>query len=244
MKGELHVSVGKGNKMFWGLLFLLGAVTFLVSKLGFLEGIGFWSILFTIGLVAMLINGLVERSFGIILFSLAFLVIVNDEFLHLEEITPWPVLGAALLGTMGLNLMFPGFHRGKRSRGNMGSIGSGGTAAGGAYKAGNVVSLENTFGRSVKYVTGEISVVNLDSACGVMEVYFNDAVLKDHAAYVCVDGTFGKVILYVPRSWRVVNNASAPFGSVESDCGSGSSDEDTLYVSGNVAFGVLQIEVI
>ena len=41
------------------------------------------------------------------LFSLAFLIIVNDELLGLEAITPWPVLGAALLGSLGLNLLFP-----------------------------------------------------------------------------------------------------------------------------------------
>ena len=40
------------------------------------------------------------------LFSLAFAAILFDEALGIEAITPWPVLGAALLGTIGLNMIF------------------------------------------------------------------------------------------------------------------------------------------
>ena len=100
------------KKVFWGVLLLLGAVALLVNRMGFLEGFGFWSILFSAILVGTLVKGLAKRSFGEILFSLAFLVIVNDELLHLEAITPWPVLGAALLGTIGLNILFPRFGKG------------------------------------------------------------------------------------------------------------------------------------
>ena len=80
----------KTRNIFWGILFLLGALALLLGKLGFL------------------INGILRRSFGGILFSLAMLIIINDELLHMEAITPWPVLGAALLGTIGLHFLFPG----------------------------------------------------------------------------------------------------------------------------------------
>lgn len=95
------------NNVFWGIMLVLGAVVLLVGRMGYLEGIGLGSILLNIALAAILIKGIFRRRFGTILFSLAFLVIINDELLHLEAITPWPVLGAALLGTIGLNLLFP-----------------------------------------------------------------------------------------------------------------------------------------
>lgn len=104
MQGNHNFTFNRGGKVFWGILFLLGAAAFLVSRLGLFEGISFWSILFSIGLAAVLINSLFKGSWGGILFSLAFLVIVNDELLGLEAITPVPVLGAAALGTIGLNL--------------------------------------------------------------------------------------------------------------------------------------------
>ena len=89
----------KKKNVFWGLLFILGALAVLVSKLGVFEGVGFWSVLFSIGLIGILINGIIHRSWGTILFSTAFLAIVNSALLGIEKLVPWPVLGAALLGT-------------------------------------------------------------------------------------------------------------------------------------------------
>lgn len=240
MNGKFEFKVKKGGNVFWGILFLLGAAAFLVSKLGILEGIGFWSILFTIGLTGIFINGLVKRSFGQMLFSLAFLVIVNDEFLKLEEITPWPVLVAALLGTIGLNLLFPKFGKKKSYK----------LIAGGEHRVGDTFSgdgvfYENAFGSAVKYVVGEISRVHVDNAFGSMEVYFTDAVLKEHVARVNVDSAFGKVTLYVPRGWKVVKNVTQAFGSADySDYANDSQGENTLYISGDISFGALLIHPV
>ena len=98
----------KTRNIFWGILFLLGALALLLGKLGYLNGMGFWSVFISVILAGCLINGILRRSFGGILFSLAMLIIINDELLHMEAITPWPVLGAALLGTIGLHFLFPG----------------------------------------------------------------------------------------------------------------------------------------
>ena len=86
---------------------MTGAAALLLSRLGFLRGVGFWAIVCNIFLASVLVKGIAKRSFEKMLFSLAFLIIVNDELLGLEAITPWPVLGAALLGSLGLNLLFP-----------------------------------------------------------------------------------------------------------------------------------------
>lgn len=241
---KFDVTVRKGGKIFWGVLFLLGAAAFIVSRLGLFEGISFWSILLSIGLLAILINSLAKRSFEGILFSLAFLVIVNDELLHLEAITPWPVLGAALLGTIGLNLLFPGFRKRKSYK----------LIAGGEHGMGDTVSdgrayYENAFGSTVKYIVGEISQVHLDNAFGAMEVYFSDAILKEHRANVNIDSAFGKVTLYVPNGWNVVNNnMEQAFCGVHSNCQSiqedGAQEVNTLYVSGELAFGAMEIRTI
>ena len=98
----------KTRNIFWGILFLLGALALLLGKLGYLNGMGFWSVFISVILAGFLINGILRRSFGGILFSLAMLIIINDELLHMEAIAPWPVLGAALLGTIGLHFLFPG----------------------------------------------------------------------------------------------------------------------------------------
>lgn len=240
MKGEFNFTVDKGNKVFWGILFLLGAAAFLVSRLGLLEGVGFWSILFSIGLVAILIKNLARRSWGGILFSLAFLVIVNDELLKLEAITPWPVLGAALLGTIGLNLLFPKVHRAKSYK-----LIAGGEHTAGDYVSGDRASYENTFGSTVKYVTGEVSRIHLDNAFGGMEVYFSDAVLKDHRANIKIDSAFGRVVLYVPESWQVISeHMETAFGDMVMEHENPPEAADTLYVSGDISFGALVITTV
>ena len=94
-----------GKKIFWGVLFLLGAVALIVGQMGYLGDLNFWSVLITIGLIGFLLEGVADRNFGMILFALAFLAITNDKLLGIEELTPWPVLGAALLGTIGLDIL-------------------------------------------------------------------------------------------------------------------------------------------
>jgi len=253
MKRKMNITVEKNGRIFWGFVFLLGAALFLAGKLGFLKDIGFMSIVFTIGLTAFLIDGLVKRSFGVILFSLAFLVIVNDERLGLEAITPWPVLGAALLGTIGLNLLFPGFH-GKRVKRHGGRVIE-------EHRSGETVSYENSFGSVVRYVPAEISNVRLDNSFGSMEIYFSDALLKGHVINVDVDSSFGNVTLYVPKEWEVMNNVEQSFGSVKAvelsfgfrqtdrdgtstDPAEDTGEKNTLYITGEIAFGALVIEAI
>ena len=89
-----------------GLLMIIGAVFIMVDRIGFFWDIGLFKIIVTVVLLGILIDNVVERSFGGILFSLAFLGILYDEPLGIEHLTPWPVLGAALLGTIGLNMIF------------------------------------------------------------------------------------------------------------------------------------------
>ena len=96
----------KGKNIFWGLLFVLGAVFILVNRLGYFEGISIVTVIFTIIIAGALIDSIFHRSFGGILFSLAFLCILYDELLGIENLTPWPVLAAALCGTIGLNMIF------------------------------------------------------------------------------------------------------------------------------------------
>lgn len=230
----------KTKKVFWGVLLLLGAVALLVNKMGFLEGFGFWSILFSVVLVGIFVNGLVKRSFGQILFSLAFLVIVNDELLHLEQITPWPVLGAALLGTIGLNILFPRFGKGAHISVN----GKTRRKVDSENRDGSRVFYENCFGESVKYLTGEISDVNIESSFGAMQVYFSDAVLREHRANVHVEVSFGSVVLYVPSDWKVLLNMDTAFGSTNEKGQCNPNGENVLYVSGEVSFGELQIRYI
>lgn len=202
---------GKKN-IFWGVAFLLLAAVLLASKLGYLEGLSFWPILMSIILIAFLVKGIIRGSFGTILFSLAFLIIVNDELLHLEAITPWPVLGAAFLGTIGLKMLFPRFG-GRWQRFFFKKEHSG--ILSGESRNGRFISYGNVFSSAVKYVSGEVECVDIENVFGSMNVYFVDAYLPEGKVDVNLDSVFGSVVLYVPANWTVTRNLEKVFANIK-----------------------------
>lgn len=232
-----------GKKIFWGVLFLLGAVALIVGKLGYLGDLSFWSILISIGLMGFLVEGLVNRSFGMILFALAFLAIVNDKLLGIEALTPWPVLGAAFLGTIGLDMLFPKKKKWKKYvNHNVNSINEETKAE--SYN-GEDIYFQVTFGEAVRYVTST-ALKNVNAQCnfGSLEIYLNNAVLKEHQAVINVDCSFGQTVLYVPGDWNVVQQAKASLGGIDEKGFHSPNGENTLIVAGNVSFGALEIRYI
>lgn len=242
----------QGRKIFWGLMFILGALALLIGKMGYLEGFGFWDIVFSIALAGILVDGISHRSYGMILFSIAFLIIVNDEFLGLEAITPWPVLGAAFLGTVGLSILFPRRNRRMSGSGSKWKKlntceGSGEMVINGEEDVlcGDEIRFDNTFGETVKYLSGkEIKRVCLDNSFGSLTVYFDNVVLKEGSASVYVDNSFGSTILYIPADWRVVTKLDVSFGDArEQEC-SNEKGDNILYLYGDVSFGELEIRCL
>lgn len=235
------------RNVIWGALFLIGAVALLVNKLGFLNlllgGMSFFQIVITVFLVGVLVKGMAKHSFGQILFSIAFIIIVNDEVLHMEALTPMPVLGAALLGTIGLNLMFP---RVRSGYGRQLTVNGREIIALKTEKnhEGGRMRHENCFGDSVKYVSGEISRVKLENSFGSLQVYFTDAQLKEGTAEVIVENSFGSTILYIPADWKVIMNVDNSFGGTNERGQCNPEGSLVLYVKGEVAFGRLQIRYI
>lgn len=234
----------KGAKsIFWGILLLLGAAAIVVSRLGYLDDVGIWNIIFSLFLVGFLVDGLVKRSFGLILFSVAFLIIVNDKLLQLEAITPWPVLVAALLGTIGLNLLFPRFRKkGRHINVNINGVNHDGKKPVFAETwDGDSVSYENAFGEAVKYLTGEISNVNAENSFGSMQLYFTNAQLRGSSATVHVENSFGSMVLYIPADWKVVLSTENAFGGTKEQGQCNPAGSNVLYVRGEVSFGGLKI---
>ncbi len=238
---------GGKKSVFWGIVLLVLAASLLAGRLGYLEGIGFWPVLLSAVLVAFLINGIAKGKFGTIMFSVAFLIIINDEMLHLEAITPWPVLGAALLCTIALKMLFPGFEHwryrvmGKSKGGGIytGQIGGVGMIYDGQSGSGR--QYENIFGSSVKYISGDVSYVSVENVFGSLSIYFMDAVPSEGSVNVQVESVFGSVVLYVPEEWTVRLNVQKVFASAD---GAGRCNPDginEMCVSGEVVFGAVKV---
>ena len=228
------------GKIFWGLFLVLAAAFLVVSKLGFMEGIGVVTILFAIFWVAILLEGVVKRSFGRVLFSLAFLCILFDEQLHIETITPWTVLIAALLGTIGLNLIFRRKRRWHRK--NEWKEYTGGNPAGEDILNGNRIYFRTSFGSAVKYINSDnLEFASLECSFGAMKVYFDNASIPSGNATVDLDISFGGVELYVPKHWNVVNHTDASFGGVDEKNRCTTTGSPVLTLTGDVNFSGVTI---
>lgn len=234
------------KKIFWGILLLIGAAALLIEGLGYLHMFNFWTFLLSVIAVGCLVDGILERSFGQILFSLAFLVIFNNKPLHLEALSPWAVLGAALLGTIGLNTIFPKRRKNDHPhdfRSYGGPLPERGREE--EILSGEEIHYEVSFGSAVKYIVGnDISHIFLKSHFGNLEVYFNDAMLKDNRATVFVECSFGNMDLYVPAGWSVIINTRYSFGSVEESGFANPNGTTVLVLEGNVSFGHAEVHHI
>lgn len=228
----------KNERIFWGVFFILCAVAMVAAKLGLLGGFNFWTALFTVFLAACLVKSISKRDMTGVLFSTAFLCIVYDEPLGITALTPWTVLGAAFLGSIGFSILrrpemkssYRAYNRDFSQE----------TVNGGAD--GVWMNLESNFAGSVKYIRSE-NFKGADLRCnlGAMKVYFDNAVIRGDEAEIRLDLHLGGAELYVPKEWCVVNEATAYLGGVEEKNSGGSAGTPRLRLTGSITLSGVTI---
>ncbi len=246
IKYNLQIDLA-GGKVFWGVLLLVGAVALIAGQLGYLNfaGFSFWTIVWTLVFVGTLVEGIVKARVGNVLFSLAFLIIVHDELLGLEAITPWTVLGAALLGTIGIKMIFPKLGSRKDSYIVVNGVPHGkGESYSEESRNGNEISYENAFGESVKYVAGEISKIKAENAFGSMQIYLTEAFPVDGHLEIQADNAFGNIVLYVPAIWKVTMRTENVFGSVKEKGHCSADGLNEVHIQADTVFGGIEIRYI
>lgn len=231
----------KSSKIFWGIFFVLAAVYVVVSKFGILPDIGVFSILITVFLLWLLVEGIRQINFYEILFSIAFICIVYDEPLGITALTPWTVLGAALLGSIGLSMIFNGSKKKWRARKNWNKNGGGSSE----QCSGEQVICENNFGSAIRYINSDnFQNAQVENNFGSLSVYFDNAIVQCGSAYVNVENNFGETNLYVPKEWRIQNNLERSFGTVN-EIGTGTGTSNTVFcINGTTNFGNINLYYI
>lgn len=226
------------NQILWGLFFLVGAAALILGKLDIFPSISVFEIFFSIILIWIFLHGLRHRSFFAVFMSLAFLVCLYNDKLRITTLTPLTILCAALLASIGLEIIFHKnrnyFTHKKRlpEEKNMNSA-----------ACGEHIAIEENFVSTTKYITSEHLIdAKIEMNFGEMQVYLDNAVLANKTASLHVNVSFGNMVLYVPSSWKVINYATASFGSItEKNSSYSNSDSPVLNLYGDVAFGGLEI---
>lgn len=222
------------ERIFWGLFFIIGAVALVVGKLGFLEGISLWTVLFTIFLAACLVKSIFNKSMTGVLFSAAFLCIVYSDPLGIKALTPWTVLLAALLGSIGFSIL-------RRPRIYHQCCNSSAQFAQETVE-GQRIYLDASFCGSTKYVrSDDFKGAELHCVCGGMKVYFDNAVIREGQADLRLDVNLSGVELFVPKEWNVVNEARITMGGIEEKNRSATTGVPVLRLIGKMNLSGLTI---
>ena len=228
----------KKEKIFWGLFFIVGAFFMIISKLGFLPDLNVFSLFITIFFGACFIKSIVHLEFWGIFFSLAFLGIIYAKPLQITEITPWPILGAALLLSIGFSMLFQRHthcyschhHPHDKEYDSVDQVN------------GNRVEFSTSFGSSIKYVNSDnFERADLDCSFGAMKVYFDNAIIQSGNAVIDMRVSFSGVELYIPKSWHVVDKMDASFAGVEEKNKNEGATSPTVTLTGSASFGGVTI---
>ena len=230
------------RKYLWGIVFVLAAIALVVVKVTYTE-IDFWSLFFSIVFLAGFIGGLVELDWGRTLFSAAIFIIINDEFLHMEQFTPWTVLGVALLGTIGLGLLFPG----KKKKRKAGVFVYEWTALDEETMVSDaeVVEKKVVCGNATEYIQSQdLREVNLKCVCGEASIYLHQATLANNRAKINVHLVMGEAHVYVPEDWTVVTDVSCVLGGEDNPIGVMTKGENKILIDGKVVLGEIHVHYI
>lgn len=239
------------NGIFWGLFLLLSAIILVGSQLHLITyQFSFWTLVATIFLVAVLIKSLVYFAIPGTVFSLAFLGILYAKPLGITAIVPWTLLGAALLVSIGLSLIFRPllakrrpwlrkyYHYDWHNKVD--------------YNGPDVETIEDpdvtvsvNMGNSIRYVeSSDFKSANVSVNMGSEKVYFENVTVKD-TANIHVDVSLGSLELFLPQNWNIVDGINNHMSNI-SEVGVRRLDVNspTVTISGLVSLGNLKINYI
>lgn len=242
------------KKVIWGIILVLAAVFLLVSQMGLIPefNIGFWTIVWTMVSVAILINGIVKFQFSGIFFGLAFLAIIYAEPLGIAAITPWPVLGAALLLSIGCHMLFPKRKHKKivtaRYTDHQGNEIDLDREKGMEQEEfhegidGEYIEFTQIFKSGTKYISSSnLKGISGECVFGGLDIYLNNTTLAGGCASIDFDNVFSNINIYVPTTWNVVENTENVFASVNYRGHNFPDGNNKLNIIGDNVFGHITV---
>lgn len=233
----------KFKDWFWGLFFVIAAGVIIASQFGLFKGIGLFTLICTVLLIPIIIKSLFTVNFFGIFFSLTVLALIYKEPLGIASISPWAIIITAILASIGFSMIF---HKKPEDFCHVHTCvhkcGEGEPEVIETSEDGEVIDIKVHFGSAVKYIkTENLKQVNLSTSFGAASVYFDNAKIPFGTAKVNLDVSFSGVELYIPKTWKVVNNADTALGGIDEKNRKYESEGPTLVIDGNVRLGGVEI---
>lgn len=230
---------GRIKAIIWGVLLIATAAFAIFTGMGYMESLDPLKVIFAGVFGGIIITSLIDLNFFGVFFPASLICIIFDAELGMENLTPWPIIGIAVLLSIGFSLIF------KVRKPKFGNDGYHGSMVENASDD-EIVNLNAKFNGINQYIHSKnLKQVNVTCHFGAVELFFDDAVLSPDGASVNLDVAFGGVDIFVPKDWKVVNYAQASFGGVDMRKNANvMEDAPTLYINGKVAFGGVDIKYV
>lgn len=246
------------RKKFWGVLLILAAIALVISRLGLKYSVplGFWQVVVTLFFGAGLIEGLSKKKIGTSVFSIAFLLIIYQDQLNLRSVGSWTILGAALLITIGLNMIFKQhfqfWYENVSSGKNYIINGDNGKEEESEEyeeftenEVGSTIKVSSFLNTTSRYIQSQnLRRIDVKANLSDVNLYLDNAMLQDGHATIKVDVSLGDVNIYVPRSWDVNNSVDAFLADVKFVGMPSGEGTQNLKVEGSVRLGDVKIHYV
>lgn len=228
----------KKSGLLWGILFILAAVLIILNQLGIFANINMFEIVATVFLFGIIIKSIIKINFWGILFPLALIAIIFAEELSITKFVPWPALLTALLLSIGLSLIF--------NRPKLGFIY---THSGDSFSSNvineqddSVIYCSTNFGENIKYVnTANFEKANIRCSFGETKIYFDNAQIPSGNADINLEVSFGEAQLFIPKTWKVVNNIHVFLGDIKEMNRNMAEELPVVTLNGSVSLGDIKI---
>lgn len=222
----------QSKRIILGVALLLAAAFLVLDQMNLISvHLGFWSVVWTVVFVVSGIYAIMNKSIAGTVFSIAFLLIVYAKPLHIQKITPWVLLGVALLISIGLNLIFKRNFKpdvvinGKKVNMNWSDLknlkseitgDSDGISGNYQTDDGKNVVISTKMGDVSRYIhSDDLRSISVHTSMGDVKVYLDDVKTNADYVYANIDVSMGDVTFYIPRSWKVRSNLSLGFGDLD-----------------------------
>lgn len=243
----------KVSRIFWGVFFIACAGFVVLNQMGiWTYKLGFWAIVGSIIFLLTLIDGLINRRITESIFSIAFLLMIYAQPLHITRLVPWTILLAALLVSIGLGVIFRNrFHtivyankkikdfRNKREDFSNNLFTDTVNKEKGAH-----ISISQTMSDTSRYVHSKaLEDIQVKAKMSDVNIYLDDAKAAGDQVDLLLDLTMSDLVVYLPLSWEVDNQMSGGFSDLEI-AGSSNGGGPVLRLSGHASMSDVKIKYI
>ena len=246
---------GKLGRAFWGIFFIVCALFVVLNQMGiWTYKLGFWAAVGTVIFAISLLDGLINRRITESVFSIAFILMIFAEPLHITRLVPWTILLAAVLISIGLGIIFRNrFHtvayankKIKNFRNKREAITDHIFTDTVSKEQGAHVVVDQTMSDTSRYIhSKELETIDMNAKMSDVNLYLDDAQAANETVTMNVNLTITDLTIYLPLSWQVESNMASTFmsGDFEID-GTSNGGGPTLIIQGRSNMSDIKIEYV